>query len=125
VSARHRKPTLATVIRVTGAVAVAFQLSGLTLVIIGGWNATEGAITNLGVFCLTLSALAVVAHVVYRRTPAVLAKRAAELVAETTPTDTMRTSELPTIPGLTIGRDPNVTTIKVTPRKHRQPEPKK
>lgn len=126
-SARHRKPSLATVIRATGVIAVAFQLSGLTLIIIGGWNATEGNhITNLGVFCLTLSALAVIAHVIYRRTPAIQAKRAAAgLVAEITPTDTMRTSEMPTIPGLTIGRDPNVTTIKVTPRKHRRPEPKK
>lgn len=120
--AQHRKPSLATVTRITGVAAAAFQLAGLVLVIIGGWDTREGSVTNLGVFAMTLAAFCVAAHVVYRRAPAVLAKR-----AEITPTDTVRTAELPTIPGLTIGRDPNVTTVKVTPRprKHHRPESKK
>jgi hypothetical protein len=122
-NARHRKPTLATAIRATGVIAVAFQLAGLTLVIIGDWNAVEGDITNLGVFCMTLSALTIAVHVTYRRTK----HTEADLTAEADLTDVMHTSELPTVPGLTISRNPDVTTVKVTPKKrsHKRVESKK
>jgi len=124
--ARHRKPSLATVTRISGVAAAVFQVTGLVLVILGGWNASEGSITNLGVFSMTLAGFCVFAHVVYRRTPAVLAKREALGPAETA--HTMHTAELPTVPGLTVSRDPNVTTVKVTPRRrppHNRVESKK
>lgn len=119
-NARHRKPGLATAVRVTGAAAVAFQLTGLVLVTIGG------GLFNLGVFAMTLAAFAVFAHVVYRRTPAVTAKRAdAALVAEVKPSGP-RVNEMPTVPGMSIGLNPNVTTVKITPRRrHQRPESKK
>lgn len=124
-NARHRKPSMVAAARITGVAAALLQLAGLVLVIVGGWNTTEGSITNLGIFAMTLAAFCLAIHVIYRRAPARLAKQRA---AEAEQAHAVHTAELPTVPGLTIARDPNVTTIKVTPRRrppHNRPEAKK